>query len=181
MREPSGQKVLIVDDDDASAELVSVYLSPTYEVQTAPNTKVALQRFEDFRPDLVILDLRLGEGRDGVDVFNELRRRLGKVPTVILLSGSDEAEGVARKLKVPMLTKPVNRRALRNMVRRVLEDTGRPPMWFDVVGPGVIVTAVVEGVLRRGTVSEVREGLVHFHDSRGTEFIAPRDQVFVEP
>jgi DNA-binding response OmpR family regulator len=181
MPERTGQKVLVVDDDDASAELVGVYLSPTYEVQTATNSATALLRFERFRPDLVILDLRLGAGRDGVDVFNELRRRLGKPPTMILLSGSDEAERVARTLRVPMLTKPVNRRALRNMVRRVLGDTGRPPMWFDVVGPGVIVSAVVDGVLRRGTVFEVREGLVHFRDSRGAEFIAPRDQVFVEP
>lgn len=179
IRETARPRILIVGDDAAVAEVIGLYLGSEYEVQTAPNSAVALQRFERHRPDLVILDLRLGAGVDGLDVFHEMRKRLSKAPTAILLSGSDAADLAARALRVPVLRKPILRRALVNMVRRVLDDAGQSPMWVDVVTPGAFVSASIEGATRRGTVFEVRDGLVYFRDASGTVFTAPRDRVFI--
>lgn len=51
-------KILVVDDDPAIRNLISRYLSQQdYQVDTAGDGHSALERFEQFNPDLVVLDL----------------------------------------------------------------------------------------------------------------------------
>ncbi|MCF3608459.1 response regulator transcription factor [Planktothrix agardhii 1033] len=53
-------KILVVDDDPAIRNLISRYLSQQdYQIEVAADGKTALKVFEQFNPDLVILDLNL--------------------------------------------------------------------------------------------------------------------------
>ena len=64
----SKQRILIVDDDDNIAELISLYLTKEmYETKTAPDGEAALDAFHTFAPDLILLDLML-PGIDGAAV-----------------------------------------------------------------------------------------------------------------
>ena len=57
---PSKQKILIVDDDTNIAELISLYLTKEfYEVQIVEDGEQALQVFDTFQPNLILLDLML--------------------------------------------------------------------------------------------------------------------------
>ena len=71
----SKQKILIVDDDVNIAELISLYLNKEcYDTQIAYDGEEALETFESFAPNLVLLDLML-PGMDGYQVCRELRSK----------------------------------------------------------------------------------------------------------
>lgn len=84
----SKQKILIVDDDANIAELISLYLTKEfYEVQIVEDGEQALQVFDTFQPNLILLDLML-PGIDGYQVCRELRST-SQVP-IIMLSAKGE-------------------------------------------------------------------------------------------
>src|SRR5690606_41377469 len=61
-------RILVVDDDPDSLEIVRTYLeSRGYQVTTAPDGRAALAMLEDARPDLVSLDV-MTPGSDGWEV-----------------------------------------------------------------------------------------------------------------
>ena len=70
------QKILIVDDDNNIAELISLYLTKEmYETRIAEDGEEALSIFREFDPNLVILDLML-PGKDGYEVCREIRQMM---------------------------------------------------------------------------------------------------------
>lgn len=84
----SKQKILIVDDDENIAELLSLYLTKEcYETQIAPDGETALTMFESFKPDLIVLDIML-PGIDGYGVCREIRTT-SQIP-IIMLSAKGE-------------------------------------------------------------------------------------------
>ena len=84
----SKQKILIVDDDANIAELISLYLTKEfYEVRIVEDGEQALQVFDSFQPNLILLDLML-PGIDGYQVCREIRTR-SNVP-IIMLSAKGE-------------------------------------------------------------------------------------------
>ena len=84
----SKQKILIVDDDVNIAELISLYLNKEcYDTQIAYDGEEALETFESFAPNLILLDLML-PGMDGYQVCRELRSK-SQVP-IIMLSAKGE-------------------------------------------------------------------------------------------
>lgn len=82
------QKILIVDDDNNIAELISLYLTKEcYECQIVNDGEAALQVLDSFQPNLVLLDLML-PGMDGYQVCREIRQT-SDVP-IIMLSAKGE-------------------------------------------------------------------------------------------
>ena len=77
------QKILIVDDDQNIAELISLYLTKEmFENQIANDGHEALQLFQSFHPDLILLDIML-PGMDGYEVCREIRHT-SNVPIIML-------------------------------------------------------------------------------------------------
>jgi DNA-binding response OmpR family regulator len=84
----SKQKILIVDDDNNIAELISLYLvKECFETKICNDGETAINTFDTFKPNLVLLDLML-PGIDGYQVGRE-RRTKSQVP-VIMLSAKGE-------------------------------------------------------------------------------------------
>ena len=82
------QKIMIVDDDENIAELISLYLiKECYETLIVTDGEAALKAFAEFRPNMILLDLML-PGIDGYQVCREIRTR-SQVP-VIMLSAKGE-------------------------------------------------------------------------------------------
>ena len=79
------QKILIVDDDNNIAELISLYLTKEcYETMIVNDGEEALKVFDTFKPQLILLDLML-PGIDGYQVCREIRAK-SNTP-IIMLSG----------------------------------------------------------------------------------------------
>lgn len=84
----SKQKILIVDDDNNIAELISLYLTKEcYDTRIVNDGEEALKTFDSYQPNLILLDLML-PGIDGYQVCRELRQK-SNVP-IIMLSAKGE-------------------------------------------------------------------------------------------
>lgn len=82
------QKILIVDDDNNIAELISLYLTKEcYDTMIVNDGEAALHAFETYAPNLILLDLML-PGIDGYQVCREIRTK-SNVP-IIMLSAKGE-------------------------------------------------------------------------------------------
>ena len=67
----SKQKILIIDDDNNIAELISLYLTKEcFETRIVNDGEQALKEFTAFQPDLLLLDLML-PGIDGYQVCRD--------------------------------------------------------------------------------------------------------------
>ncbi|MCM1107359.1 MAG: response regulator transcription factor [Blautia sp.] len=84
----SKQKILIVDDDNNIAELISLYLTKEcYDARIVNDGEHALTAFQQYSPNLILLDLML-PGIDGYQVCREIRTK-SNVP-IIMLSAKGE-------------------------------------------------------------------------------------------
>jgi DNA-binding response OmpR family regulator len=121
------QKILIVDDDENIAELISLYLmKECFETQTVGDGNAALLAFHSFEPDLILLDLML-PGIDGYQVCREIRKE-SQVPIIIL---SAKGEVFDRVLGLELgaddyIMKPFDSKELVARVKAVLRRTFVP-------------------------------------------------------
>ncbi|MDP7480500.1 MAG: response regulator, partial [Vicinamibacterales bacterium] len=101
-------RVLVVDDEASIRDLLSKTLAlADYDVDVAPDGRVALERLRLFGYDLLITDLKM-PGMDGLTVINEARRLNENLPVIIITGFSTEASAIeAANLGVSgYLTKP---------------------------------------------------------------------------
>lgn len=126
-------RVMVVDDEPAIRGMVAEYLSTRRgcEVAVAENGIEACIKLGEFRPDLIILDIRM-QGMDGIELCRALKRdpELAGIEIIVLTGFADDpgvtaltALGVTR-----ILAKPVGMRELADAVGALLarpaEGTG---------------------------------------------------------
>ncbi len=76
-------KILIVDDEEHIRYLYSEELSESgYEVITADSGYKLMERIEDEKPDLIVLDIKM-VGYDGLDLLQDIRNRFYELPVVL--------------------------------------------------------------------------------------------------
>jgi DNA-binding response OmpR family regulator len=86
--------VVVVEDDPAIADLVELYLRRDgYRVHLASDGEQALEVIRARQPSLVILDLGLPGGLDGIDVCRAVRRT-SHVPVIMLTARDSELDRV---------------------------------------------------------------------------------------
>lgn len=86
-------KILIVDDDDNISEILNMYLkSSGYTTKIAENGKEAQSIFEEFNPNLVLLDVMIPR-IDGIDVLKWIRKQ-SEVPVIMLTAKGDTFDKV---------------------------------------------------------------------------------------
>jgi diguanylate cyclase (GGDEF)-like protein len=92
------RKVLIVDDDPQISQLMTAVLQTEglYDLKVADSGESALEAIEEWRPDLVLLDVNM-PGISGLEILSLVRRREAHVG-VILVSGNSETEDVIKGL-----------------------------------------------------------------------------------
>lgn len=133
------KKILAVDDEKHIVKLVQVNLERHgYEVITAYDGKEALQKVEEERPDLVVLDVMMPY-MDGFEVLQNLRRNPSTrdIPVIMLTAKAQDADvfhGWQSGVDC-YLTKPFNPMELISFVKRIfksLEDADRGGAVYDV-------------------------------------------------
>lgn len=118
------QKILIVDDDNNIAELISLYLmKECFDTMIVEDGEKALEQFGQFQPNLILLDLML-LGIDGYQVCREIRRT-SNVP-IIMLSAKGEVFDKVLGLELgadDYIIKPFDSKELVARVKAVLRRT----------------------------------------------------------
>lgn len=121
------QKILIVDDDENIAELISLYLmKECFDTKMVYNGEDALYAFETYQPNLILLDLML-PGIDGYQVCREIRAK-SNVP-IIMLSAKGEVFDKVLGLELgadDYIMKPFDSKELVARIRAILRRC-QPP------------------------------------------------------
>jgi len=116
--------VLVVDDErELRNLLVDALASADVRVSTAGSGTEAIDQARSRRPDLLIMDVHLGD-RSGLEVLDELREVAGEVPAVVITGYGDPETltEASRRRPVEMMTKPLDVERLRQTIR---EELGR--------------------------------------------------------
>lgn len=120
------KKIMIVDDDEHIAELISLYLiKECFDTEIAINGEEALEKFKSYQPHLILLDIML-PGIDGYDVCREIRKS-SNVP-IIMLSAKGEVFDKVLGLKIgadDYIIKPFDSNELVARVQAILRRAGQ--------------------------------------------------------
>lgn len=115
------QKILVVDDDNNIAELISLYLTKEcFDTLIVNDGEAAIEQFTTYQPNLILLDLML-PGIDGYEVCREIRKS-SSVP-IIMLSAKGEIFDKVLGLELgadDYMIKPFDSKELVARVRAVL-------------------------------------------------------------
>ena len=160
------QRILIVDDDENIAELVSLYLvKECFDTELAHDGEAALAMVKSYQPDLVLLDVML-PGIDGYEVLREVRKT-SDLP-VIMLSAKGEVFDKVLGLELgaeDYIMKPFDSKEMVARVKAVLRRFQREKPIFDTVTdtlpiekvtyPGLSINLTDYSVHYNGTVVEM--------------------------
>ena len=139
-------KILVIDDDNALREMVGIVLSAAgFSPEYCPDGDQALEKFKQFEPDLVLLDVML-PGKDGIAVCREIRNIAGT--PIIMLTAKTETTDVVLGLEAgadDYIVKPFEPSVLTARIKARLrpmisvEETVQiGPLTLDVVGHQVL-------------------------------------------
>ena len=133
------QKILIVDDDNNIAELVSLYLiKECFDTKICNDGESALEIFDSYEPSLVLLDLML-PGIDGYQVCRTIRTK-SQTP-VIMLSAKGEVFDKVLGLELgadDYIEKPFDSKELVARVNAVLRRTKQSAPAAETTGEKIV-------------------------------------------
>jgi two-component system cell cycle sensor histidine kinase/response regulator CckA len=119
------EKILVVDDIEEQREIASSILTKLYyQVDTVSSGEDALEYLRSNHPDLVILDMIMFPGIDGLDTFTKMQKLRPNIKTIIT-SGYSETVRVKRAIKMGVgsyIRKPYTMETLGLAVRNQLKQ-----------------------------------------------------------
>ena len=144
----SGLRVLVVDDEVSILEGLRALLAEWgCDIRAVEDEAAALEALAGWAqpPDLVISDLRLREGRSGVEVLRAIARHYRQDPQQpgfarLLVTGETRSDRIAEiaASRIPVLFKPVSPQRLREAmlaavfaVQATRDDSGQPGRQID--------------------------------------------------
>ncbi|MCF4006063.1 response regulator transcription factor [Corynebacterium uropygiale] len=142
-------KILVVDDDPAISEMLTIVLeSEGFQPVAVMDGAEAVRVFEEEQPDLILLDLML-PGMNGIDICRTIRQR-SSVPIVMLTAKTDTVD-VVLGLETgadDYITKPFKPKELIARVRARLRHNDSKPT--EVLEVGDLVIDIAEHTVKRG-------------------------------
>lgn len=156
------QKILIVDDDENIAELISLYLTKEcFETMIVNDGESALSALSSFSPNLILLDLML-PGIDGYQVCREVRSKYAT--PIIMLSAKGEVFDKVLGLELgadDYMEKPFDTKELVARVKAVLRRYKAAPVTTEkpsvkcVEYPDLIINRTNYSVMYMGNIVEM--------------------------
>ncbi|MCZ6884962.1 MAG: sigma 54-interacting transcriptional regulator, partial [Alphaproteobacteria bacterium] len=116
--------VLIIEDEETLARNILRYLERAgYEARVANDGKSGLRLFESFKPDVVLLDLRLPD-LDGVEILKRIRAT-DETIKVLMMTAHGTVVNAVKAMKAgahDYLTKPIVLSDLKRVLERTIGD-----------------------------------------------------------
>ena len=120
------RRILVVDDEPSSLELLEVYLKEKgYQVACAMTGQECLAKTSAFVPHVIVLDIRLPDA-DGLQILEKLNR--GKhAPSVIIVTAFHDMATTIKAMKLgafEYIPKPIDVDELEAAIQRSLSSCG---------------------------------------------------------
>lgn len=117
------KRILVVDDNASSRELVKFALEPIYVVEEAADGRDAISRIQKALPDLVLMDIQMPE-MDGYETLHQIRAhpRSALVPVVAITAFAmlEDRQKAFEAGFDGYFAKPINIAALRSQIDSLL-------------------------------------------------------------
>lgn len=116
--------ILAVDDTAIILTRISNTLCDEYDVITLNSGERALRFLEQYKPDLILLDIQMGQ-KDGIETLRDIRNMKNRADIpVIMLTGVEDKDVVLKSAKLGIcdyILKPFSSEALLERIRLVFE------------------------------------------------------------
>jgi DNA-binding NtrC family response regulator len=124
--ESARPRVLLVDDEEGVRMSLRALLEGEYRIESAPSGEAAVQELPRFRPDVVLLDVRLLPSMSGLDALERIKAFDERIEVVMITAFASLAtlNEALRRGAFGYLIKPFPRRDLELMVRDALGRRG---------------------------------------------------------
>ncbi len=113
-------RVMLIDDSSTNIKILRKILKDDYTLEVAQNGKEALEKFNAFKPDLILLDIIMPEV-SGYDVCKEIRSiEKFRSVKIIMVSAKNRADDRIMAYEAgadDYITKPFNKEELKAKVR----------------------------------------------------------------
>jgi len=118
----SGKKVILVAEDvDSNYLLLKAFIGKSYELIHANNGKEAVEKFKEYSPDLILMDIKMPY-MDGLEATRIIRESSADVPIIALTAFAFDADK-KRAMEAgcnDFLTKPVAKSVLEETIEKYL-------------------------------------------------------------
>jgi len=125
-----GEKILVVDDEETQREIAHEILTDLgYDTRVASSGEAAIETLKEQPVDLVVLDMIMASGMDGLDTYRQIVLQWPG-QRAIIASGFSDNEKVHQAMKLGVgqyVKKPYSREALGMAVRQELDRSDKPP------------------------------------------------------
>jgi DNA-binding NtrC family response regulator len=122
-------RVLLVDDEEGVRVSLEALLDREYQIASVPSGEAAMAELPRFRPDVVLLDVRLLPSMSGLDALTHIKAFDERIEVVMITAFAALAtlNEALRRGACGYLIKPFPRRDLELMVRDALARRAPPP------------------------------------------------------
>jgi len=121
-----GKRILVIDDDKDILDGMRLIINRwDASVITAENVTEALIKLNNKKPDMIISDLRLREGKTGIEAIETLRKTFEEKISAVLITGDTAAERIemAKEAELKLLHKPVDTQLLQTTISQFINKT----------------------------------------------------------
>ena len=125
------KKILVVDDEPKVCKLLKDFLEEeSYDVIEAYKGDAAISKAQAFHPDIILLDVLLPGGLDGLQTYHRLKGKSSTRRIPIIFVTATEPGGSVTRQQLPLgercavVGKPFRLGVLLQEIRRLLGETG---------------------------------------------------------
>ena len=134
MSQPLGKKILVVDDEPKVCQLLEEFFAREgYEVFVAHQGDAAISRAQALHPDVILLDVLLAGGLDGVQTYHRLKGKSSTrhIPVIFVTATAPGGSVTTQQLPLgeqcSVIGKPFQMGILLQEIRRLLGEVGNTP------------------------------------------------------
>ena len=115
------KKIMILEDDEATAELMKFYLEEEgFQVEVSSRGKCFLTKAAEFQPDLITLDVLLPDA-NGFSILEKLQKdeRTSNIPVIFVTVREEKEKGIKMGAR-GYIIKPFNEGELKGTIKSIL-------------------------------------------------------------
>ncbi len=112
-------KVLVAEDTDSNYLLVYTLLKKEYDVKRACNGLEAIEMYESYHPDIILMDMKMPE-MDGFAATKQIRERDKEIPIIAVTAfafDQDRQKAIQAGCN-DYMSKPISRDILKEMIKK---------------------------------------------------------------
>ncbi|ADG83751.1 response regulator [Thermincola potens] len=125
-------ELLVVDDQMGVRRLLfEAFRQDDYNVELAGSGLEAIDKIKQKKPDVILMDMKM-PGMNGLETLKEIKK-LDFNPNIIMMTAYGEVDIVSEAMNLGVkeyVTKPFDINELREMVKKVVENSERPVRKF---------------------------------------------------